>query len=108
MILFTQLDRFAGVSRSFDLLDIAAVGGMAATLLGLLTAVVGSVIWARRASTSQVVTAAVLIFTATVLIVSLVAVNIHGPSAILVFVVPFSVLDAILLLLTLGLRRGGS
>ena len=76
--------------------------------LGSLTAVVGSVIWARRASTSQVVWAAVLICTATVLVVSLVNVNIHGPSGILIFVVPFSVLDAIVLLLTLGLRRKSS
>ena len=106
IVLYTQLDRVGDLGVSFAVLDGVALGSIVTTLCGLLTATVGSVIWARRVSTNHILSASVLICAAVVLVVSLVNVNIHNPSAILIFVIPFGVLDAGLLFLIVGLRWG--
>ena len=104
IVLYTQLDRIADLRVSPAVLNSAALGSVAATVGGLLTVIVGSVIWARRASDAQVMSAAVLIGAAIVFLVTLVNVNIHGPSAILMFVEVFGVVDAVWLFLILGRR----
>jgi hypothetical protein len=102
VILYTQLERVDG----WRLGDVAAEGALVATIGGMLATTVGCVIWARRASSGDVVSAAVLICAAIFLAVTFGSFNVHGPSAILMFVVLLGGLDAIVLFLMLGLRAG--
>jgi len=91
--LYTQLERV----RS-DVLNVAALGSVSATLGGFITALVGSVIWARRTSIRRPLVVGVSIGIGSLLLSVLLKSNIHGPSGILLFVSLFSVLDVVLLI----------
>ena len=95
IVLYTQLDRIAGLRGSPAILDTAALGSMVATAGGLLTAIIGSVVWARRAPNAQVISVAVSIGAAIFYLAALVDINIHAPSAILMFVGVFGAVDAV-------------
>jgi hypothetical protein len=71
--------------------------GFATSLGGSLTALVASIIWARDAVTQYVLRAAVFVGAVSSLFGFMVSVNIHGPSAILMFLLPLGVLDSVLL-----------
>ena len=71
--------------------------GLVTCLGGSLTALVASVIWARNAVTKYVLRAAVSVGVVSFLLVFLVSVNIHGPSAIVMFLAPLGILDSVLL-----------
>jgi hypothetical protein len=107
VILYTQLDRIVDLRLDDVVVEGAALGSLVATIGGMLTATVGCVTWARRASSGHVVSAAVLTCSAIFFVVTFGNINIHGPSAILMFVVLFGGLDAVVLFLTLGLRSKG-
>jgi uncharacterized membrane protein len=100
VLVFTQLERIermgSGVSGA------ASLGSLGATLVGFLTAIVGSAIWARRATNRQPLKIAASIAVATLLITFAVGINIHGPSAILMFVVMFSVVNVVSVLIASG------
>ena len=90
IVLYTQLDRVTDWRIGVNVLNAAALCSMAATFGGFLTAIVGSVIWARRSSKHQPLKVAFLVGVGSFFLLLLVDVNIHGPSAILMFLVPFS------------------
>jgi hypothetical protein len=81
-----------------NVLNAAVVGSMAAMLGGFVTATVGSAIWARRTLTRQPLKIAVSIGVGSLFLSPIVGVNVHGPSAILIFLVLFSVINVLSLL----------
>jgi hypothetical protein len=81
-----------------EVFDIAFAASVTAILGGLLTATVGSVIWARRIATRQPLKIAVLIGVGSVLANWLTSGNIHAPTAILMFLIPFSFVNVVSLL----------
>lgn len=89
--LYTQLDRIVESRSGRNVVDIAALSSVAATFVGFLVAIVGSVIWARRSSTRRPLKIAFLVGVGSFLLCLGVDVNVHGPSAILIFLAPFSV-----------------
>ena len=97
-ILFTQLNRIANFRMGHNVLDAAMVGSMSATFGGFATAAVASAIWARRSPTREPLKIAAYIAVGSVLLTLLVGINIHGPSAILMFLVVFSVINVVTLL----------
>jgi hypothetical protein len=104
VVLFMQLGRIVDLRLDLIVLNVTVLGIFAATIGGLLTATIGCVIWARRATPSQVVWAAVLICIVVLLVGFLGNINVHGPGFILIFVVGFGLLDAVLLFAELGFR----
>ena len=90
ILLYTQLDRIVDWRIGIDVLNAAALCSIAATFGGFLTAIVGSAIWARKSPTRQPLKIAVLIVVGSFLLCLLTGVNVHGPSAMLMFLVPFS------------------
>lgn len=91
--LYTQLDRIGDLRMGANALNVVALSSIAATFGGFLTAIVGSVIWARRSSKHQPLKIAFLVGVGSFFLLLLVDVNIHGPSAIVMFLVPFSVVN---------------
>lgn len=87
------------VLYSFGVIVLTSV---AATFGGFLTAIVGSAIWARRSPTRQPLKVAVLIGVLSFLLCLAVGVNIHGSSALLMFLVPFSVVNVLSVLVASG------
>jgi hypothetical protein len=77
----------------------AVVASLTATLGGFLTATVGSVIWARRTATRQPLKTAVLIGMGSLFLNLLISGNIDGPTAILMFLIPFSVVNVVSVLI---------
>jgi hypothetical protein len=102
IIFYTQLDRIVDLKMGGGVLNAAAVGSMAATLGGFVTATVGSAIWARRTLTRQPLKIAISIGAGSVLLSLIIGVNIHGPSAILMFLVLFSVINVLSQLIAAG------
>jgi hypothetical protein len=99
IVLYTQLDRVAEWNIGVNGLNSGVAFSLATTFGGLVTAIVGSVIWARQADTRQPLKVAALTGIASFFLVAIVDVNVHGPSAILMLLVPFSVLNVLSLLL---------
>jgi hypothetical protein len=95
IVLYTQLDRIVDLRMGEGALGGAVLSSMAATFLGFVAAVVGSAIWARRSATRQPLKVAVLIGVGSLLLCLSVGVNLHGPSALLMFLVPFSIVNVL-------------
>jgi uncharacterized membrane protein YesL len=95
IVLYTQLDRIVELRSGTNVLDTAAFSSIAATFGGFLAAIVGSVVWARRSSTRRPLKIAFLVGVGSFLLCLGVDVNVHGPSAILMFLVPFSVINVL-------------
>ena len=91
-----------------NVLDVAELSSMGATFGGFLTAIVGSVIWARRSSKHQPLKIAFLVGVGSFFLLLLVDVNIHGPSAILMFLMPFSVVNFLSVLVVLRQVNGNT
>jgi hypothetical protein len=98
IILFTQLDRVESWRMGANVLGAAVVASLAGAFGGFVTATVGSAIWARRTLTRQPLKIAVSIAAGSLFLSLIVGVNIHGPSAILMFLVLFSVVNVLVLL----------
>jgi hypothetical protein len=101
IVLYTQLDRISESRMAENVEGVAAVS-IAATFGGFLTAIVGSAIWARRSPTRQPLTIAVLIGVGSFLFCLAVDVNVHGPTALLMFLVPFSAVNVLSTLVASG------
>lgn len=99
IVLYTQLDRIVELRSGGNVLDTAAIGSIAATFGGFLTAIIGSVVWARRNPTHWPLKIAFLVGVASFLLCLAVDVNVHGPSSILMFLVPFSVANVLSVLI---------
>ncbi len=81
-----------------NVLNAAVILSVAATVGGFLTAIVASAIWARRTLTRQPLKIAASIGVGSSFLSAIVGVNIHGQSAILMFLVLFSVINILSLL----------
>jgi hypothetical protein len=99
IVLYSQLGRIVNLHVSLSVLNIAAALSLSMTLLGLLAILVGSVAWARRAPIVNLLGAGISTGVATFLLAVLSHINVHGPTAILMFVVFAGALDCILILL---------
>jgi len=99
IILYTQLDRIVNLRMGESVLNAAVFGSMAATFGGFVIATVGSVIWARRAPTHVPLKIAISVGVGSLFLLLMVDVNVHGPSAILMFLFPFSVINVLSLLI---------
>lgn len=95
IVLYTQLDRIVDLRIGENVPGVVAVSSTAATFGGFLTAIVGSAIWARRSPTRQPLKITVLIGSGSSLLCLVVGVNVHGPSAMLVFLVLFSAVNVL-------------
>jgi fucose 4-O-acetylase-like acetyltransferase len=98
IVLYTQLGRIAEWNIGHNVLDSAAAISTAATFGGFLAAIIGSATWARRTATQQPLKIAISIGVASLFLILLTDVNVHGPSAILMFLLPFSVVNVLSLL----------
>ena len=98
IVLYTQLDRLVEL-RSGRSLETAALGSIAATFGGFLTAIVGSVVWARRSQTHRPLKTAFLVGVGSFLLLMAVDGNVHSSSAILMFLVPFSLVNVLSVLI---------
>ena len=98
LILFSLLGKIQNLSVSDNVLNAAAVGSFAATLVGFVIATVASAIWAGRGSTRQPLKIAASIGVGSFLLSLAVGINIHGSSAMLMFVVLFSAVNVLSLL----------
>jgi hypothetical protein len=79
---------------------------IAMTLGGLVTALVGAITWAGHAPRRHVLLAAASTSLAGVLLVVFVDVNMHGPTAILMFVIMAAVVGVGLLVISTFVERG--
>ncbi|MGD0507744.1 MAG: hypothetical protein ABSA27_08105 [Terriglobales bacterium] len=95
ILLYTELDRIVDLRMGDNVLNAAAVGSMAATLGGCVTAIVGSAIWAQRSPTRQPLKIATYAGVGSVFVSLIVGVNVHGPSAMLMFLMMFSVINVL-------------
>ena len=95
ILLYTQLDRIENWRIGLHILNAAALSSMVATFGGFLVSIVGSAIWARRSPTHQPLKIAIAIGIVSILLCLLVSVNVHGPSAMLMFLVPFSLINVL-------------
>jgi hypothetical protein len=102
IVLYSQLDRIVDLKMSENVLGVIVLTSVAATFGGFLTAIVGSAIWARRSPTRQPLKVAVSIGLLSFLLCLAVRVNIHGSSALLMFLVPFSVVNVLSVLIASG------
>jgi hypothetical protein len=102
ILLFTQLDRIANLRMGDNVLDAAVIGSMASTFVGFATATVASAIWARRVPTRQPLKIAACVGAGSILLSLIVGVNVHGPSVMLMFLVMFSVINVLTLLVASG------
>ena len=98
IVLYTQLDRIVNLRMGENVLGVAVISSMAATFGGFLIAIVCSAIWARRGPTRQPLKVAVLIGIGSFLLCLVVRMNVHGPSAMLMFIMPLSVVNVLSLL----------
>ena len=101
-IIFTQLDRIEDLRMGGNVLDAVVIFSMAATFGGFVTATVASAIWARRTPTRQPLKIAASIGVGSLFLILTVGVNVHGPSVILMFLVLYSVINVLTLLVASG------
>jgi hypothetical protein len=80
---------------SAELLNSAVAATLVATFGGFIMATFGSVMWARRTATRQPLKIAVSIGIGSLFVNLLNSGNIHGPTAILMFLIPFSVVNVV-------------
>lgn len=92
------------ISRNIVVLDAAVILSLSMTLLGLLAALTGGLIWAWRASIVWLLISATVIGGPGFLLAEFGNFNVHGPDAILVFVVLTALGIGGLFLLIAGLR----
>ena len=98
IVLCTQLDRISEWNIGHNVLNSAVAISMPATFGGFLTAIIGSATWARRTPTQQPLKIAILTGVASLFLILLTDVNVHSSSAILMFLLPFSVVNVLSLL----------
>ena len=104
MILYSQLDAIVELRLRPPVLDAAALLSISLTLLGLLTAVVGGLIWAYRARIESAAVSGILVGIAALLLDRLVNINVHGPSAVFLFVILAGALGSVLILAIVAIR----
>lgn len=107
ILLYTRLgwvDEIAIRLNSFALLRAAETASLVLTVLGLLAALTGGVIWARHAELKRLPIPAVSVGVLAFLLIRFVDINVHGPTAIFTFVTPATLAMAVLLFAIGGAR----
>jgi hypothetical protein len=104
IILYSQLDRIVKLRVGFTIINGAAVLSISMTLLGLLAALIGGVTWAWRAPLVRLLLSGVSMGVVAFLLDELVDINIHGPTALFMFVVVAGVFGCALILLIAATR----
>ncbi len=107
ILLYTQLGRVDEIAiklNSFALLRAAETASLLLTVLGLLAALTGGVIWARHAQLKQLPIPAVSVGLLAFLLIKFVDIDMHGPTAIFTFVTPATLAMAVLLFAIGGAR----
>jgi hypothetical protein len=104
IILYFQLGRIVDLHVGFDVLSAAAVLSLCITPLGLLAAVIGGLTWACRAQLAYLLLAAAAVGIVAFLLAEFVNINIHGPTAIFIFVIFAGALFCVLILLIASVR----
>lgn len=108
IVFYSQLEQIVEVSRSPNTVNAAAILSFTATILGLLLALAGSALWASTAPLARVFVSGVSVATLAILLIVLVNVNVHGPTALFLFVIPAAIVCAALLLLKATSRYLGA
>jgi hypothetical protein len=104
IMLYFQLGRIVDLRVGFDVLSTAAILSLCRTPLGLLAAVIGGLTWACRAQLVYLLLAAASVGIVAFLLAELVNINIHGPTAIFIFVIFAGALFCVLILLIAAVR----
>jgi hypothetical protein len=98
IILYTQLGSIVELRVGLTVLNTATILSFFLTLLGLLAILIGGVAWARRAPLASVILSGGSVGVVAFLLAELVDINVHGPTAILMFVVFACALGCVLIL----------
>jgi len=98
------VDELAIWLNSFALLRAAETLSLVLTVVGLLAALTGGVIWARHAQLRQLPIPAASVALLAFLLIKFVDINMHGPTAIFTFVTPATLAMAVLLFAIGGAR----
>jgi hypothetical protein len=107
VFLYTRLgwvNDFAISLNSFALLRAAETTSLLLTVLGLLAALTGGVLWARHARLQQLPVPAALVCVLAFVLIKFVDINMHGPTAIFTFVTP-AILAMAVLFCAIGASR---
>jgi hypothetical protein len=104
IILYVELGRISGLRLGLAVLNTAAISSISMTLLGLLAALIGGLVWAYHARLVYLPLSGVPLGVAAFLLAELVNINIHGPTGILMFVVFTGLLGSALILLIAAVR----
>jgi len=102
--LYSQLGRIVDLRVGLAVLNTAVILSFSTTALGLLGTLIGSVSWARRAPLVQVLISGASGGLATVLLAEFVDINVHGPTAILLFVMFAGALGSVVILFIAAFR----
>jgi hypothetical protein len=86
LVLYSQMGTIVELRVALWVLNAAAMTSFAMTALGSLITLTGGVYWARRAPSVQVITSGASAGLAVVLVAYFVDINVHGPTAMLIFV----------------------
>jgi hypothetical protein len=107
ILLYARLgwvDEVAISLNSFALLRAAETLSLVLTVVGLLAALTGGVIWARHVELRQLPIPASAVALLAFLLIKFVDINMHGPTAIFTFVTPATLAMAVLFLAIGGAR----
>jgi len=104
IILYSQLSRIVDLRVSLVVLNGAAILSHSLTLLGLLATLIGAVFWPLRTRLVHILLSGLSVGIATFLLAILVDINVHGPTAILLYVVFAGALGCALMLLIAAVR----
>jgi hypothetical protein len=104
IVLYSQLDAIENFRVSLAVLNSAAILSISLTLLGLLTALAGGLIWAYRAPLASAAFSGISVGAVAYLLAHLVKINVHGPSAAFLFVILAGALGSLLILAIAAFR----
>lgn len=102
--LYSQLGQIGELGLGLAVLNAAAMISFAMTGLGLLSTLTGSVYWARSAPLVQVLVSGTSAGLVVVLLARFVDINIHGPTAMLIFVEMAGAIGSIVVLSIAAIR----
>ena len=104
VVLYSQMGTIVELRVELWVLNAAAMTSFAMTALGSLITLTGGVYWARRAPSVQVITSGVSAGLAVVLVACFVDINVHGPTAMLIFVEIVGAIGSVVMLSIAGAR----
>lgn len=104
IILYSQLSRIVDLRVNLVVLNGAAILSHSLALLGLLATMIGAVAWALRTRLVYILLSGMSVGVGTFLLAKLVDINVHGPTAILLYVVFAGAFGCALILLIAAVR----